>query len=127
MPGATGGSAQPARPPAPDGLFDGVFGEPSPAVVARGGAARRGDPAGALRDPWDASTEGDRAAEAAAGGATDQRCAEPSQAPCLASSVGRSLRECVPFQAQCGFMHAVCQGMPLWLCASAGRCIPFSL
>ena len=37
-----GGSAAPAQPPAPDGLFDGVFGAKSPAVVAAGGAARRG-------------------------------------------------------------------------------------
>ena len=73
-----GGSAAPAQPPARDGLFDGVFGAESPAVVAAGGAARRGDPlaaAGAASDPWDTPGNEDRAAEAAAGGPPSRRCA----------------------------------------------------
>lgn len=76
---AAGGRAAPAQPPAPDGLFDGVFGARSPAVVATGsGAARREDPLadlGGAWDPWDAAKEDIRPAEAAAGGPPSRRCA----------------------------------------------------
>ena len=75
---ATGRGTAPAQPPAPDGLFDGVFGARPPAVVATGGTARRVDPLAdpsEAWDPWDTAGEENRPAEAAAGGPPSRRCA----------------------------------------------------
>lgn len=73
---AAGGSTAPAQPPAPDGLFDGVFGARPPAVVVTGGAARQENPLvdlGEAWDPWDTAKEENRAAEDAAGGPPSRR------------------------------------------------------
>ena len=125
MPSAAGNGAPPPRPPAPHGLFDGVFGAASPAVVATGGAARRGGPPGALRDPWDAPSEGDRAAQAAAGGPTSRRCAARRHHAWQAVLRAACTSTCLfRHHAASGMLY---QGKPLWLCALAGRHIPFSL